>query len=147
MLKQTILALASLATLSAAILPATTGGALAQAQRPCSSVRCDGGGDPGGGGSVEVCTAPLDYLRRVYVEEIEAVTNPNLVSIVPICLNESIMRHQYNGAGLRIAIADNEAMTEALFRKNFGSEDVIGVRMIADDKVILYVQDYSHRSY
>jgi hypothetical protein len=41
-------------------------------------------------------------------------------------------------------IADNDAMTEALFRKKFGSDDVVGVRMIGEGKVILYVHPFHY---
>ncbi len=144
MLKTTILALVSLATLSTAILPATTGTALAQ-RVPCTASPNGCGGDTPGGDSFDECTAPLGHLRRVYKEEIEEINNPALVSVVPICVgSDGMFRNDGNAGTLRLAIADNEAMTEALFRKNFGSDDVVGIRVIDDEKVILYVFPFHH---
>ena len=139
MLKQTILALASLATLSTAILPATTSSALAQ-RIPCTASP-NGCGEHGrGGDSYEECTAPLTHLRRVYEEELEAIDNPVNVTIVPICLGaDGMFRNDGNAGTLRLAIADNEALMEALFRGNFGSDDVIGIRLVGEDKAVVYV--------
>src|SRR5688572_29208096 len=128
MLKHTILALASLTTLAIAVLPATTGAALAQRQ-PCTGAYCDDN-NPGGGDTYS-CTDQLGYLRRVYEDQLEVIDNPNHVSIMPICIGEDygVFRNDGNAGALRSVIADNEAMTKALFLKNFGSDDVIGVRM------------------
>src|SRR5687767_14966594 len=83
MLKQTILALASLTTLSIAIVPATTGSALAQR---CTANYCPDN-NPDGGDTYE-CTDQLGHLRRVYEDELEEITNPNHVSIMPVCIGE-----------------------------------------------------------
>jgi hypothetical protein len=142
MLKQTILAVASVATLAVALIPVTTGSALAQRQ-PCTSVRC-GGGDTPGGDSYDECTAALGHLRRVYEEELEPIANSGNVMIEPICVSEDGMFRNVGNVGtLRVALADNDAIMEALFRKNFGSEDVVGIRMIGDDKAIIYVLPWS----
>jgi hypothetical protein len=146
MLKTTILALVSLATLSAAILPATTGTALAQ-RVPCTASPngCGGDNTPGGGDTFDECTAPLGHLRRVYEEQLEDINNPALVSVIPICVGaDGMFRSDGNAGTLRLAIADNEAMSEALFRKNFGSDDVVGIRVIDDETVILYVFPFHH---
>ena len=139
MLKQTILALASLTTLSVAIIPATTAPALAQ-RVICINDVCGEPGRPGGGDSYDECTAPLTHLRRVYEEELGAIDNPVNVTIVPICLGaDGMFRNDGNAGTLRLAIADNEALMEALFRGNFGSDDVVGIRLVGDDKAIVYV--------
>ena len=135
MLKQTILTVLSLATLSIAAVPVTTGPSLAQSAN--CRIRC---GNDYGGDSYDECTAPLGHLRRVYEEELEAIDNPVNVTIVPICLGEDGMfRNDGNAGTLRLAIADNEALMEALFRGNFGSDDVVGIRLVDDDKAIVYV--------
>jgi hypothetical protein len=144
MLKHTILALVSVATISTTILPATTAPALAQQRVPCTAgPQCDD--TPGGGSSYDECTAPLGHLRRVYEEELEAIGNPHDVTVVPICIGEDGMfRNDGNAGTLRLAIADNEALMEALFRKNFGSDDVVGIRIIGDEKAIVYVFPFHH---
>jgi hypothetical protein len=146
MLKHTILALISVATISTTILPATTAPALAQQRVPCTAgPQCGGGDHPGGGDTFDECTAPLGHLRRVYEEQLEDINNPALVSVIPICVGaDGMFRSDGNAGTLRLAIADNEAMTEALFRKNFGSDDVVGIRVIDDETVILYVFPFHH---
>ncbi len=141
MLKQTILALASLTTLSIAIVPVTTGSALAQR---CTANYCPDN-NPDGGDTYE-CTDQLGHLRRVYEDQLEEITNPNHVSIMPVCIGEDygIFRSDGNAGALRAAIADNEAIMEALFLKNFGDEDVIGIRMTDDDKAIFYVHPWGY---
>jgi hypothetical protein len=141
MLKQTILAVASFATLSIAALPVTTTPALAQ----CTAGPQCPDYNPGGGSTYQ-CTEPLGHLRRVYEEELEEITNPNHVSVTPICVGEdTVFRTDGNAGALRGAIADNDAIMEALFRKNFGSDDVVGVRMIGDDKVLIIVHQFQNR--
>jgi hypothetical protein len=136
MLKHMILASLTLATLALAPVPVLTGPALAQAQ--CTSVRCPPNDGPG---STYKCNDQLGYLRRVYEDELEVIDNPDYVSIFPICSTEpyGVFRTDGNAGALRDVIADNDAMTEALFLKNFGADDVVGVRMTGEDKVILYV--------
>lgn len=143
MLKQTILAIASLTTLAVAV---TTAPALAQRQPCTAGPYCGGENNPGGGASTYSCTEPLGHLRRVYREELEEISNPNHVSIMPICVGESygVFRNDGNAGSLRTVIAENDAMTKALFRKNFGSDDVVGIRIIGESKVILYVHPFHH---
>ena len=77
-------------------------------------------------------------------EELEAIINPNDVSIVPVCMGEDygVFRNDGNAGALRGVIADNEAIMEALFLKNFGDEDVIGIRMTDDNKATLFVHPF-----
>lgn len=144
MLKHTLFAAISLTALSLAPLPVLTGAALGQAAIPprCTAQVCPGG-DPGE--STYQCSNELGYLRRVYEDELELIENPNNVSIMPVCEGFGVFRNDGNAGGLRVAIADNDAMMEALFLKNFRSEDVVGVRMTDEDKVILYVSLWQYR--
>jgi hypothetical protein len=143
MLKQTILAIASLTTLAVAAVPLTTGAALAQRQPCTAGPYCDN--NPGGGSTYE-CTEPLGHLRRVYEHELEEINNPRHVSIMPICIGEdNVFRTDGNAGALRQSIADNEAIMEALFRRNFGAEDVVGVRMIGPEKVLVIVHQFHNR--
>jgi hypothetical protein len=86
-------------------------------------------------------------LRRVYEEELEVIDNPLNVAVVPVCTGEDygVMRSDGNAGALRQVIAQNDAMTDALDLKNFGSDDVVGIRMTSEDKVILYVHEFHHR--
>lgn len=138
MLKHIALAALSISMFSVAPLPAVTGSALAQA------ARCTAGANycpPKSSGTTYDCTTELGYLRRVYEEELEPIENPNRVAVVPVCMGESygVMRSEGNAGALRQAVADNDAMTEALFRKNFEPDDVVGIRMTDFDALILYV--------
>lgn len=90
------------------------------------------------------CSGDLGYLRRVYEEEVDFVVR---VSIMPICDTEDygLMRSEGNAGALRQHIGENEYMLEALFRANYGVDDVVGVRMTGEDKAILYVHRFHHR--
>lgn len=142
MLKHTILATLTLATLAISPVPVLTGPALAQPN--CTHSRCPPTDNPG---TTYRCTDQLGYLRRVYEDELEVIDNPDYVSIFPICSTESygIFRTEGNAGSLREAIADNDAMTEALFLKNFGPEDVVGVRMTGPASLILFVHPWGER--
>jgi hypothetical protein len=139
MIKHIVLAAVSVSMFSVAPLPGITGSAFAQ---PCgpNSTYCP----PQPSGSTYDCTTDLGHLRRVYEEELEGIENPNRVSVVPVCAGESygVMRSAGNAGALRQAVADNDAMTEALFLKNFVSDDVVGIRMTGIDSVILYVSTF-----
>jgi hypothetical protein len=89
----------------------------------------------------------MGHLRRVYEEELEGVDDPLRVSVMPVCLTDDygLMRSDGNAGALRQVIADNDAMTEALFRKDFGSDDVVGIRMTDEDAVILFVHPFLKR--
>lgn len=138
MLKHIALAALSISMFSVAPLPVITGEALAQ--------RCTAGANycPKSPGTTYDCTTDLGYLRRVYEEELEEVENPNRVAVVPVCMGESygVMRSDGNAGALRSAVADNDAMTKALFLKNFGPDDVVGIRMTGEESVILYVHPF-----
>jgi hypothetical protein len=92
------------------------------------------------------CGNELGYLKRVYEEELDEVTDVEDVSIVPVCENEDygLMRSDGNAGAIRTHIADNDAMTEALDFANYRADDVVGVRMTGDDTVILYVHNFHH---
>ena len=141
MLKHIALAAVSISMFSAAPLPLVTGEALAQASncRP-GATYCT----PQASGSTYDCTGELGYLRRVYEEELDEIENPNRVAVVPVCMGESygVMRSDGNAGALRQAVANNDAMTEALFRKNFEPDDVVGIRMTDIDALILYVHPF-----
>lgn len=136
MLKHIALAAVSISMFSVAPLPVITGEALAQ-RCPTFANYCP----PQGSGTTYDCTSDLGHLRRVYEEELEEIENPNRVAVVPVCMGESygVMRSDGNAGALRQAVANNDAMTEALFRKNFEPDDVVGIRMTDIDALILYV--------
>ena len=140
MFRHLTLAAVSLAIVSASPVPVLVGtaqaqncGPLAVAGAPCRP--------PNGSASTYDCSTQLGYLRRVYEEDLDNIEDPNLVSVVPICVGESygVMRADGNAGALRNAIADNDAITEALFLKNFGPDDVVGIRMTDDDTATFYV--------
>lgn len=123
-------------------VPAVTGTALAQT---ACRLSCDPPPHTGGGDATTYnCSGQLGFLRRVYEEELDGIDNPNLVSVVPVCMGESygLMRSDGNAGALRQSIASNGAMEEALFRSNFASDDVVGIRMTGDQSVILYVHPF-----
>lgn len=90
------------------------------------------------------CTDELGHLRRVHVEELAPVQDPGNVWVTPICVDDTVFRTAGNAGALRTAIASNRAMEAALEDKAFGPDDVVGVRMTALDKVILYVNPNRH---
>jgi hypothetical protein len=143
MLKLSVLAAFSIAALTVAPLPVITGTASAQ-RLPCTANYCQG---PSGTTTTESCKSELGHLRRVYEEQLEQIEDPLRVSVVPVCLTEDygIMRSDGNAGALRQTIADNDAMLEALFDKNFRYDDVVGIRMTGDDSVILYVHPFHYR--
>jgi hypothetical protein len=87
------------------------------------------------------CGDDLGRLRRVFPQEIQSVYDEDRVSVLPICEGEDVglLRSEGNAGALRKHIAQNEAMVVALGDRDFGPEDVVGVRMTGKDKVILYV--------
>jgi hypothetical protein len=89
------------------------------------------------------CGNELGYLKRVYEEDVEELER---VSIVPMCDGEDygLMRTEGNAGALRLAMADNDAVMEALDDANFGIDDVIGIRITGDAKAIIYVHTF-HR--
>lgn len=137
MIKHIALAAISISMFSVAPLPVVTGPALAAPNCPPGATYCT----PQSSGSTYDCTTDLGHLRRVYEEQLDEVENPNRVAVVPVCMGESygVMRSAGNAGALRQAVANNDAMTEALFRKNFVADDVVGIRMTGIDSLILYV--------
>jgi hypothetical protein len=138
MLKHVSIAAFVIAGLTIAPVPVLTGAAYAQrcptfaSNYPCNS----------SSSSTYTCSSELGHLRRVYEEDLEVISDPNLVSVVPICLGEDygIMRSDGNAGALRMTIASNDAMMEALWEQgDFEPDDVIGIRMTGDEEVILYV--------
>jgi hypothetical protein len=91
--------------------------------------------------STYTCGGEVGYLRRVYAEQLEAVIDEREVTITPVCEGvDNAMRNDGNASALRPQIAQNDAMVIALGDAAYEPEDVIGVRMIGEGKVILYVQ-------
>jgi hypothetical protein len=91
------------------------------------------------------CSTELGHLRRVYTAQLDAVEDNTQVWVTPVCLNDdSVFRSEGNAGALRGAIASNDAMLTALFAANYGPEDVVGVRMLGDDKVTLFVHPFHH---
>lgn len=135
MFRNLTLAAAAIAVMVASPVPVLTGAAYAQAA--CGPNHCP----PNPGPSTYECSDQLGYLRRVYEAELAEVDDSDLVSVVPICMGESygMMRSDGNAGALRGIIADSDAMTEALFRKNFVPDDVVGIRMVGDEEVVLFV--------
>lgn len=149
MLKFSTIAAVSLAALVLMPLPGISTSAFAAVgaagRQPCTAgPNCPPKG--GSGGDTYTCSTELGYLRRVYEEELEAIAEPQYVSIVPVCMGEEygMMRSEGNAGALRQVIASNDAMTEALDRADFGSDDVVAIRMTGEDKVILYVHPFHH---
>jgi hypothetical protein len=89
------------------------------------------------------CGSELGYLKRVYEDEVASLER---VSIVPMCDGEDygLMRSEGNVGALRLAMADNSAVMEALDGANFRVDDVIGIRITGDEKAIIYVHTF-HR--
>lgn len=87
------------------------------------------------------CGQELGYLKRVYEGDVAELER---VSIVPMCDGEDygLMRSEGNAGALRLAMADNSAVMEALDAANFRVDDVIGIRITGDEKAILYVHTF-----
>lgn len=87
------------------------------------------------------CTAELGHLRRVYEEELDGVRRTERVWVTPVCIGEDVgpIRNEGNSGALRTRIAQNKAMRKALFASKFRPEDVVGIRMMGEDAVTLYV--------
>ncbi len=144
MFRHLFLAAVTIAALGSSPVPVITGAALAQGCGPnVAGANCR----PNNSASTYECSTALGHLRRVYEEDLEVIEDPDLVSVVPVCLNESygMMRSDGNAGALRQVIAGNEAMMEALFLENFGSEDVVGIRMTGPGSVILYVHPFLYK--
>lgn len=93
------------------------------------------------------CGGELGYLKRVHADQLEGIFDPQDVSIVTVCENDDygLMRSEGNAGALRTQIAQNSAMADALQAANFGADDVVGIRMTGEDKVILYVHTFLYR--
>jgi hypothetical protein len=143
MLKHLTVAAVTLATLSLSPVPVITGAAIAQA---ACIAQCR---EPKSSPSTYSCTNQLGYLRRVHEEELDEIVDPNRVFVTPVCVQESygMMRSDGNAGALRQAIAANDAIQEALFRKNFLTEDVVGIQMTGDGTAVFYVHPFLHSYY
>jgi hypothetical protein len=87
------------------------------------------------------CGNDLGYLRRVHAEEISALQFGARVSISPVCEDgERSLRNEGNAGALRRQIAETPVLATALADKAYRAEDVVGVRVVGDNVVILYVQ-------
>lgn len=90
------------------------------------------------------CGADLGFLRRVFAEQIDAVTLEEQVTVTPVCDGEdAALRNEGNAGAIRQHIAMNEAMTIVLGQHAFSAEDVVGVRMLGD-KAVLYVHESNY---
>ena len=92
------------------------------------------------------CGTKLGYLRQVFPEQIAVIDTDYRVWVTEICLNSEygLLRSQGNAGKLRGAIADNEVLVGVLDGKAYGPEDVVGVRMMGDDTINLYVHPFHH---
>jgi hypothetical protein len=146
---KTLIALLSLTVAFAApVAPVMAeGGILVGPDFPSDHPRGEPGRDPRGGGySTYECKNDMGHLRRVYEEDLDIVTNPNEVSVIPVCGGEyGLMRADGNAGALRQHIATNEAIMDALGDANYFSDDVVGVRMTGDESVIIYVHNFLYR--
>lgn len=144
MFRHLTLAAIAFAALSTSPVPIVTGAAMAQA---CGTRVPGANCGPSTTASTYECSTQLGHLRRVHEEDLEAIDDPDLVSVVPICSGDSygLMRSDGNAGALRQVIANNEAMMEALFLQNFGSDDVVGIRMTGPVSVILYVHPFLNK--
>lgn len=149
MLKHSILAVISITAF--VVTPFAAGSAVAQRtpnNPPC--IAACGPGTPNNPTPTVTtynCSNEMGHLRRVYEEQLEGIEDPLRVAVLPVCLNDDfgLMRQDGNAGALRQTIADNDAMMEALFRKDFNAEDVVGVRMTDEDAVLLFVHPFSKR--
>jgi hypothetical protein len=143
---KTFIALLSLTIAFAApVAPVMAGGILTVPDLP-NGPRGEPGRDPRGGFSTYDCKNDLGFLRRVYEEELDLVTNPNEVSVIPICGGDyGLMRSDGNAGALRQHIADNAAIMDALGDANYFSDDVVGVRMTGGGSVTIYVHTFLYR--
>jgi hypothetical protein len=149
MFKQSIVTLISLAALTVLPLPGVSGAAVAQRMPnnpPCIAA-CGTPNNPTPTVTTYNCSNEMGHLRRVYEEQLDGIEDPLRVSILPVCLSDDfgLMRQDGNAGALRQTIADNDAIIEALFRKNFKADDVVGIRMTDDDAVLLYVHPFYNR--
>lgn len=131
MFKTVTLAALTLATLTMAPLAVMTGPANAQ------EILCKGCKEPQS--STQSCSAHLGYLRRVYEEDLGGVEDPNRVFVIPVCVNDHMMRSDGNAGALLGAIAANDALVDALFQKGYRHEDVVAIRMTGEESLNLYV--------
>lgn len=141
MLKLSIVAAAITAAISMAPIPVVTGPAVAQ---PLGFASPNNPKLPNG--STYTCHNELGYLRRVYEEQLDQIHDSNLVWVAPVCMGEDygLLRSEGNAGALRGHIADNDAIMDALFRKNFRPDDVVGIRMTGEDTVTIYVHPFHH---
>lgn len=141
MLKQTALAALSLAALS--LSPVTLVTTPAYARCSPNATYCPPSTSQG---STASCSSELGYLRRVYEEELESIDDSDRIFVTPICSGEDygVMRSDGNAGALRQALADNDAIMEALLLKNFGTEDVVGIRMTGEESAVIFVHEF-HR--
>ncbi len=149
MFKHSIVTVISLAALTILPLPGVSGSAIAQRMPnnpPCIAACGPGTNIPTPTPTVTTynCSNEMGHLRRVYEEQLEGIEDPLRVSVLPVCMSDDfgLMRQDGNAGALRQTIADNDAMVEALFRKNFNAEDVVGIRMTGDDAVLLFVHPF-----
>lgn len=89
------------------------------------------------------CTAQFGHLKRVLPAEVAGIDDGYRVWVTPVCVGGELLRSEGNAAHLRTTIADNEVLTEALFRKNFGPDNVFAVKMMGDDTINLYVHHFA----
>lgn len=89
------------------------------------------------------CSAQYGHLKRVLPAQVAGIDDSYRVWVTPVCVGGELMRAEGNAAHLRTTISDNEVLTEALFRKNFGPDNVFAVKMMGDDTINLYVHHFA----
>jgi hypothetical protein len=140
MLKSLTIAAVTVTALAVSPVPVITGSALAQAA--CTAAPC--GHDNPSPSSRTDCSDQLGHLRRVYEEELDGIENPDRVFVIPVCVDDHMMRSDGNAGALLETIAGNEALVEALWRKGFRHEDVVAIRMTGPESGNLYVYPFRH---
>lgn len=92
-------------------------------------------------GSTYTCRNELGHLRRVYEEQLDLIHDSDRVWVTPVCVGEDygLFRSDGNAGALRAGIAANDAIMQALLGKNFGPDDVVGIRMTGDDSAVIFV--------
>ncbi len=92
------------------------------------------------------CGADMGYLRFIRKNVVQSMA-PSRITVLPVCENNSLsdnvdtwhLFQNGNVGGLRSVIADNGHLAGALDARNYGADDVVGMRINNNDSVILYV--------
>ncbi|PXA99352.1 hypothetical protein DMC47_03775 [Nostoc sp. 3335mG] len=135
MLKTTAIAvLAGLVTLTT-VLPSAAQFAVPGAQRY-----------PQGGGNTYDCSAAMGHMRSVKQSDIAAIKG-NRIALLPVCEDLTVPGKNVYGAlfvngnvnHLRVPIARNATLMNALGARGYDQNDVVSLRFGSNDSIILYV--------